>query len=148
MGCRSRFVVLLVGGAAAAAAAWGVRALVVGDRQGQDGSLRALQAAIADVESGRRATPLVSNAAADGAFGVTFLAKSAGGVAPRVVSDVTGWGEHIDGTFDFRAGAMTRVGQSEWYSLRANVAPRAAAENPNFCEGAPRGSFPLSCPSS
>jgi enterochelin esterase-like enzyme len=128
MGCRSRFVVLLVGGAAAAAAAWGVRALVVGDRQGQDGSLRALQAAIADVESGRRATPLVSNAAADGAFGVTFLAKSAGGVAPRVVSDVTGWGEHVDGTFDFAAGTMTRVGATDWYVLRATVAPGARIE--------------------
>ena len=80
------------------------------------------------LNSGRRTTPLVGEPAAGGDVTVTFLAKSAGGLVPRVVSDVTGWGEHIDGTFDFTAGTMTRVGKSDWYSLQTTVAPRARIE--------------------
>jgi len=59
---------------------------------------------------------------------VTFLARRTGGPVPRIVSDVTGWGEHADGTFDITAGTMTRVGGTDWYSLQANVAPRARIE--------------------
>ena len=88
----------------------------------------ALEAAIAEIEAGRETTPLVGGPTAGGDAAVTFLAKRAGGAAPRVVSDVTGWGEHADGTFDVAAGTMTRVGQTEWYSLQASVAPRARIE--------------------
>jgi enterochelin esterase-like enzyme len=59
---------------------------------------------------------------------VTFLARPAGSRVPRIVSDVTGWGEHTDGTFDFTAGTMTRVGRTDWYLLQAKVAPRARIE--------------------
>lgn len=44
------------------------------------------------------------------------------------MSDVTGWGEQIDGTFDVTAGAMTRVGSTDWYSLQARVASGARVE--------------------
>ncbi len=50
----------------------------------------ALDAAIAKIEAGRRTTPLIDAGAAGGDATVTFLAKRAGGAAPRVVSDVTG----------------------------------------------------------
>jgi len=38
---------------------------------------------------------------------VTFLARRDGVQVPRIVSDVTGWGERIDGTFDTTVGTMT-----------------------------------------
>jgi enterochelin esterase-like enzyme len=128
MGRRTRLVVLLVGGAAFAAGAWGVRGFVARGRQEQNGGLRALQAAIAEVEAGRRTTPLIGNPSPGGDVTVTFLAKSAGGLVPRVVSDVTGWGEHIDGTFDVAAGTTTGVGATDWYFLRATVARGARIE--------------------
>lgn len=87
-----------------------------------------LEAAVAAVEAGRTTTPLVDQPAEAGNATVTFLARASGGRAPRIVSDVTGWGEHLDGTFDFTVGAMTRVGTSDWYSLQATVAPRARIE--------------------
>jgi hypothetical protein len=87
-----------------------------------------LKAAITDVEAGRRTTPLIGEPTAGGDVTVTFLAKRVAGRAPRIVSDVTGWGEHVDGTFDFKAGTMTRVDQTEWYFLDAQVAPRARIE--------------------
>ncbi len=121
-------VILVIIGAVAAAGAWASRALVVRGRQDTDGGLRTLQAAIAEIEAGRRSTPLVGEPTAGGDVTVTFLAKRAGGPAPRVVSDVTGWGEHIEGTFDFTAGTMARVGESDWYSLRTAVAPGARVE--------------------
>jgi enterochelin esterase-like enzyme len=115
-------------GTIAVAGAWGVHTLILRGRPNPDGSLRALEAAIADVEAGRRTTPLIGEPMAGGDVTVTFLARRVGGQVPRVVSDVTGWGEHIDGTFDFAAGAMTRVGKSDWYSLQTTVAPRARIE--------------------
>ncbi len=121
-------VVVIVIGALAAAGAWGVRALVSRGRQEPDGGTRALQAAIAEVEAGRRTTPLIGESTAGGDVTVTFLARSPGGQVPRVVSDVTGWGEHIDGTFDFSAGTMTRVGLTDWHSLQATVARGARIE--------------------
>jgi enterochelin esterase-like enzyme len=121
-------VVLVIIGAVAAAGAWGVRALVVRGRQAPDEGTRTLQAAITDVEAGRRTTPLIGEPMAGGDVTVTFLAHSPSGPVPRVVSDVTGWGEHIDGTFDVAVGAMKRVGSSDWYSLQATVAPRARIE--------------------
>ncbi len=121
----ARFVVI---GAAAASIVWGVRALVVREHRGPDRSPRALQAAIAEVEAGRRTTPIIGEPTPNGDATVTFLAQSAGGQVPRVVSDVTGWGEHIDGTFDFAAGAMARVGDTDWFSLQTSVASRARIE--------------------
>ena len=83
---------------------------------------------MAAVEAGRETTPLVGEPAAGGDVTVTFLARAEAGRAPRIVSDVTGWGEHADGTFDFTVGTMTAVGRSGWYSLQASVAPRARIE--------------------
>jgi enterochelin esterase family protein len=88
----------------------------------------ALEDAIAEIDAGRKTVPLIGEPASGGDATVTFLAKSAGGRVPRIVSDVTGWGEHTDGTFDFTAGTMTRVGRTEWYALQATVAPRARIE--------------------
>ena len=113
MARRARLVVFVMIGASAAAGAWGVRALVERRFQEADGGTGALQAAIVDVEAGRSTTPLIGEPTAGGDVTVTFLAKNAGGLVPRVVSDVTGWGEHIDGTFDFTAGTMARVGDTD-----------------------------------
>ena len=124
-------------------------------RRADDGDTRRrLEAVIADVEAGRQATPLIGEPTPAGDAVVMFLAKRADDRAPRIVSDVTGWGEHVDGTFDVAAGTMARVGQSEWYSLQARVAPRARIEyqiayaptdyrtdphNPRLSEGPQRG---------
>lgn len=90
--------------------------------------LTELKAAIADIEAGRGTTPLVGEATPGGDREVTFLARRRGTRVPRIVSDVTGWGEHVDGTFDFSAGTMTRVAGTQWYFLDARVAPRARVE--------------------
>jgi len=87
-----------------------------------------LGAAVVEVAAGRETTPLISRPASGGEVTVTFLAQRRGRQVPRIVSDVTGWGEHTDGTFDFNAGRMTRVGRTDWYSLQAKVAPRARIE--------------------
>jgi enterochelin esterase-like enzyme len=92
---------------------------------GTDGALRA---AIAEIEAGRRATPLIGQLTAGGERVVTFLARGDGRLTPRIVSDVTGWGEHLDGTFDFGAGRMMPVEGTAWYRLDAAVAPRARIE--------------------
>jgi enterochelin esterase-like enzyme len=118
-----------------------------------------LEAAVAEVEAGRRQTPLIGQPGRDGAVPVTFLARAEGGVAPRVVSDVTGWGEHVDGTFDFQAGRMSRVGGSAWYALEPTVVSGARIEymlaygigdsrpdphNPRHSVGPERGGAPAS----
>jgi enterochelin esterase family protein len=97
-------------------------------RRGPDSGAAALEADIAEIEAGRRTTPLIGGTTAGGDLTVTFLARSADGRAPRIVSDVTGWGEHVDGSFDFNAGTMARVGRTDWYALQASVAPRARIE--------------------
>lgn len=95
----------------------------------QGGRTTSLVAAIADIEAGRKTTPLVGGQAPTGEYRVTFLAQEPDGVPPRVVSDVTGWGENVaDDTFDFNIGRMARVGSSDWYSLEALVAPGARIE--------------------
>ena len=44
---------------------------------------------------------------------VTFLVKGSDGQVPRIVSDVTGWGEDTaDDSFDLTAGTMTRENRS------------------------------------
>jgi enterochelin esterase-like enzyme len=83
---------------------------------------------IAEVEAGRRATPLIGEPTASGERTVTFLARRDDSLTPRIVSDVTGWGERPDGTFDFDAGRMMPVEGTAWYKLEAAVAPRARVE--------------------
>ena len=102
----------------------------VGDGRPEPGGVATtLEAAIREVEAGRKTTPLVSGPTATGDFTVTFLARSPGGLVPRVVSDATGWGENaIDNSFDFTVGRMTRVGRTDWYALEARIAPRARIE--------------------
>lgn len=93
--------------------ATGVLALRAAHGQGHPGpggTVTALQAAIAEVEAGRKTTPLIGGPTTSGDATVTFLAKRAGVQVPRIVSDLTGWGVRADGTFDSAAGTMTRVG--------------------------------------
>ena len=94
-----------------------------------DGANEALDAAIAEVEAGRRTTPLIVQPAKGADATVTFLVKSSDGRVPRIVSDATGWGENAaDDTFDDSAGTMTQVGSTGWYRLDAQVASGARIE--------------------
>jgi len=89
----------------------------------------AVDVAIAEVEARRRTTPLIVQPAKGRDAKITFLVKSSDGRVPRIVSDVTGWGENAgDDTFDVTAGTMTRVGSSDWYRLDAQVASGARIE--------------------
>lgn len=88
----------------------------------------ALRDAIRQVEAGSLATPIVREQPGDGEVTLTFLVRRSGDSVPRVVSDVTGWGEKTDGGFDFGVGGMTRVGQTDWYSLEAAIEPDARIE--------------------
>jgi enterochelin esterase-like enzyme len=85
-------------------------------------------AVIADIEAGRLTTPVVSAAGPDGRVAVTFYAKGEGDSAPRVVSDVSGWGERPDGTFDFAIGRMQPVSGSSWFRLSASAESSARIE--------------------
>jgi enterochelin esterase-like enzyme len=87
-----------------------------------------LNAAIADVEAGRTTTPLVGRPDASGDVTVTFLVKDGSGRVPRIVSDVTGWGEQADGGFSFDTGRMRRIGGTAWYSLDVKIAPGSRVE--------------------
>jgi len=90
---------------------------------------RSLEAAIADIEAGRATTPLVEQPAPSTDARVTFLVQSTDGRVPRIVSDVTGWGENPDdGTFDLSIGTMARVGSTDWFRLETQVAPGARIE--------------------
>jgi len=60
---------------------------------------------------------------------VTFLARGSDGLAPRIVSDATGWGERTaDNSFDLTVGRMSRIGSSDWYHLETRVASGARVE--------------------
>ncbi len=118
-------IVLVLG---LAAGAWGVHVLISGGRGGQEALERQLREAVAAVEAGRLTTPVIGEPTTRGEVTVTFLARDDGRQAPRIVSDVTGWGEHLDGTFDFGAGAMAPVGNTGWFFLRAPVTVRARIE--------------------
>ncbi len=88
-----------------------------------------LEAVVADVEAGRRTTPLIHQPEDGGDAAVTFLVKSAGDRPPRIVSDATGWGGQPDDSFfDEAAGTMSRLGSSDWYWLEARVAAGARIE--------------------
>jgi enterochelin esterase family protein len=89
----------------------------------------ALKAAIAQIEAGRLTTPLVEQTAPGAEATVTFLVESPDGQVPRIVSDVTGWGESPDdSSFDLAVGTMERLGSTAWYALETRVAPRARIE--------------------
>jgi enterochelin esterase-like enzyme len=88
----------------------------------------AIEALVADIEAGHRSTPVLGARLPDGRVPVTFFARSIDGRAPRIVSDITGWGEHIDGTFDFTVGRMSRVGRTPWFSLGTAVDDGARIE--------------------
>lgn len=92
---------------------------------GSDGEL---SATIAEVEAGRRTTPIIMRATETSEGAVTFLVKEPGGQTPRIVSDATGWGSSEDAPYDTRTGTMTPVGTTGWYRLDARVAPGARVE--------------------
>jgi len=128
LGRQRRFIIVAVAGLLVGAAVLGWLALRARQPgQSQPGGAT-LASAIADIENGHLTTPLVSAGGSGSEAVVTFLARRRGSDVPRIVSDVTGWGEHIDGTFDFTAGTMARVGQTDWYLLQAAVAPAARIE--------------------
>jgi enterochelin esterase-like enzyme len=88
-----------------------------------------LDAVIAEIEAGRATTPLVFQPSAGLDATVTFLVQSTEGLTPRIVSDVTGWGESPnDSDFDQTIGTMTRLGSTDWFHLETRVAPRARIE--------------------
>lgn len=87
-----------------------------------------LEDAIRQIEAGTLTTPIVAERPGGESPTLTFLVRRRGDSVPRVVSDVTGWGEQADGGFDFGVGAMARVGQTDWYSLEAPIAPDARIE--------------------
>ncbi len=127
MAKRARLLLVLVVAMLIVAGVWVMRRYITRRPAEPDGKAM-LAAAMAEVEAGRRTTPLIGAPTAGGDVTVTFLAKAAGGRTPRVVSDVTGWGEQPDDTFDLTAGTMTRVGRTDWYSLRTQVASGARIE--------------------
>lgn len=81
-----------------------------------------LSAELQAIENGTLAAPVVS------ANQVTFYARADGTTKPRIVSDLTGWGEKPDGTFDFDSGRMRRVDGTDWYALTAHAASNARIE--------------------
>jgi enterochelin esterase-like enzyme len=99
------------------------------DPERKDGNEARLLAAIAAVEAGQRTTPLIEQPEPGADASVTFLVNSPGDEAPRIVSDVTGWGESPDdSSFDMTIGTMTRIASTDWYRLETRVAPRARIE--------------------
>jgi enterochelin esterase-like enzyme len=88
----------------------------------------ALEPTVRAIEAGSVTTPIVEQRPGDALPTMTFYAKRDGTEVPRVVSDVTGWGERADGTFDFNTGRMTRVGMTDWYSLATVIEPDARIE--------------------
>jgi enterochelin esterase-like enzyme len=90
---------------------------------------RSLESVIAEIEAGRTNTPLIVQPAPGSDATVTFLLKSTNGQVPRIVSDVTGWGEAPDDSyFDMTIGTMTQVGSTDWFRLETRVAPGARIE--------------------
>ena len=89
----------------------------------------ALEATIEGIQAGRLTTPLVVQPSPGSDATVTFLVQSTNGEVPRIVSDVTGWGESPDdSSFDLTIGTMTPVSSTGWYQLETRVAPRARIE--------------------
>jgi len=109
--------------------ALGVAVACARDRAPATSADRDLEAAIAEIEAGRATTPLVEQPAPGSDASVTFLVESTDGRVPRIVSDVTGWGESPDDSFfDLEIGTMARIGATDWYHLETRVAPGARIE--------------------
>ncbi|MEJ2188483.1 MAG: alpha/beta hydrolase-fold protein [Acidobacteriota bacterium] len=90
---------------------------------------QSLDHAIAEIEAGRATTPLVAQPVPGSEATVTFLVKSDDGEVPRIVSDVTGWGEAPDdSSFDLSIGTMAQIDSTPWYRLDTAVAPDARIE--------------------
>jgi enterochelin esterase-like enzyme len=83
---------------------------------------KADRAQLPDIEGGRVSVPVVRGNQ------VTFFAQGEGGLSPRLVSDLTGWGERADGSFDFTLGKMHLIAGTNWYSLSAHADPAARVE--------------------
>ncbi len=99
------------------------------DQNTPGGTGRSLDHVIVEIEAGRATTPLVAQPVPGSETTVTFLVKSDDGEVPRIVSDVTGWGEAPDdSSFDLGIGTMTRINATPWYRLDTVVAPEARIE--------------------
>jgi enterochelin esterase-like enzyme len=106
-----------------------VAAVAAGVCCGRNTESPLLESAIAEIEAGRASTPLIVQPAPGGNATATFLVKSVDGRVPRIVSNVTGWGESPDdSSFDLTIGTMTRIGSSDWYQLETEVASGARIE--------------------
>ena len=90
---------------------------------------QSLESSIVEIEAGRATTPLIVQPAPGSDTTVTFLVKSTDDLVPRIVSDVTGWGESPDDSnFDLTIGTMARLGSTDWFSLETRVEARARVE--------------------
>lgn len=74
------------------------------------------------IESGETKVPVVS------LDQITFYAEGDAGAAPRLVSDLTGWGERADGTFDFSVGRMRPIAGTNWFTLTVRSSAAARIE--------------------
>ncbi len=83
---------------------------------------------VREIDAGRMTSPIVGEQPRRGLPTLTFVAKASGAVAPRIVSDVTSWGERPDGHYDATVGAMTKVAGTDWYALELKVEPYARIE--------------------
>ena len=84
-----------------------IGALCACNQEGPGGIDQSLDHAIAEIEAGRATTPLVAQPVPGSEATVNFLVKSDDGEVPRIVSDVTGWGEAPDDpSFYQRIGTM------------------------------------------
>jgi enterochelin esterase-like enzyme len=83
---------------------------------------KAESALLPAIERGEVAVPVVRGRE------VTFYAQGEGGLSPRLVSDLTGWGERADGTFDFTVGKMHQIAGTNWFVLSAHAALSARIE--------------------
>lgn len=83
---------------------------------------KAERAELPRIERGETAVPVVRGSE------ITFYAQGDGGSSPRVVSDLTGWGERADGTFDFTVGKMHSIAGTNWFTLTARAEPSARIE--------------------
>lgn len=83
---------------------------------------KAARPELAAIESGKTPVPVVS------ATDITFYAEGDPSAPPRIVSDLTGWGERADGTFDFSVGKMRQIPGTKWFSLSARADKSARIE--------------------
>lgn len=80
------------------------------------------RAALPAIERGETAVPVVHGEQ------VTFYAQGDGGSSPRLISDLTGWGERAGGGFDFTAGRMRAIAGTNWFTLTTRLDQAARIE--------------------